>query len=323
MSSRLLDDLRARIPRAAERVAPRVRRTPIVPSERLSGLAGCEVLLKLESLQTTGSFKLRGALARLLALDPLPERVVAASTGNHGAAVAEAARSVGARARVFAPRGADEEKLARVERLGAEVVRVEGVDCVDAEVAARAEAEERGVPYVSPYNDLDVISGAAGVGLEIVADTAPCDLVAVAVGGGGLIAGVAAGLEAWPEARVLGCSPERSATMMRSVEAGRIVADEGLATLSDATAGGLEEGALTLALCRELVDAWVTVPEERIAAEMRSTLLEDRVVAEGAAAVATAGLVAAVQSAPERPRRALAVVCGGNVSAATLAGVLA
>lgn len=313
-------DWPAAIRAASERIAPYVRATPAVRSERLSTELSAEVHLKLETLQETGSFKVRGAFAKLTALDPRPERVRAASTGNHGLAVARAAAVLGVRATVHVPSGADPAKLARIARLGAEVV-VSGADCLAAETAARAAARAGGEPYVSPYNDPEVVAGQGTVALELARDLAPCDLVAVAVGGGGLAGGIAAALaELWPSARVVGCSPERSAVLARSIALGRAVADEGLATLSDATAGGVEQGSLTLELCARGVAHWMLVGEHEIAAEMRAAW-RDGLAIEGAAAVALAGLRRAARALGSS--RAVAILCGGNVSPEVLGAVLA
>lgn len=318
-------DLAARAHAAADRIRPHVRRTPLVPSARLGAEVGGEVLLKLESLQATGSFKLRGAFARLTAGDAPPARVVTASTGNHGAAVAHAAHVLGVEAVVYVPSTADATKRARIERLGARVL-VAGEDCVEAEAAARARAEEEGVLYVSPYNDLEVAAGQGTLAVELLEERgvagAPIDAISIAVGGGGLLAGTAAVLRAaWPGVRILGASPERSQVMLRSVAAGHLVPDEGLSTLSDGTAGGLEPGTCTLPLCAELVDEWIAVPEEEIAAQMRAALLEDHLVIEGAAGVAAAALVRAARTRPIRA--GVVLVCGGNVAPEKLAAVLA
>lgn len=314
-------ELAARSRAVLERAGAHLRKTPLVPCPRLSEAIGGEVHLKLESLQATGSFKLRGAFARLTAESPTPARVVTASTGNHGAAVAHAARSLGIEAVVYVPRTAAAAKVDKIRTLGA-LVREAGEDCVEAEAAARGESEAEGLVYVSPYNDPEVVAGQGTLGLELV-DEVPggVDAVSISVGGGGLISGTAAALKAaWADVRIIGASPERSTAMLRSVEAGRILPDEGLETLSDGTAGGIEDDSCTFQLCRDLVDEWVSVPEEEIAAEMRAALIQDHLVWEGAAAVAAAGLV---RAARERSvRTAIVVVCGGNVAPGTLAGLL-
>ena len=303
----------AAIAAAAERIAPRVRRTPVERCAWLSDETGAEVRFKLECWQRSGSFKLRGAANRLLLLDA-EERargVVAASTGNHGAGLACAAAELGVPVTVFAPRTAAPAKLAAMRRAGVEVETV-GEDCVEAEAAARRAADASGRPYVSPYSDPQVIAGQGTVGLELDEQLERLDAVLVAVGGGGLIGGVAAWLKARrPGVRVIGCSPAASAVMEASVRAGRILELPSQPTLSDATAGGLEPGSVSFPLCRELVDEWVQVSEEEIAAAMRRVIGEDHLLVEGAAAVPVAAMR---KAAPALAGAAVAVVlCGANL----------
>lgn len=307
---------------AEARIRPHIRETPLVESLALSELAGGRALLKLENLQHTGSFKARGALNVLLALPPeaLARGVVAASSGNHGAAVAFAARALGARALVFVPQGASPVKLAAMRRLGAEVV-AHGDDTLEAELFARAYAQGRGMAYVSPYNDPLVVAGQGTVGVEIARQVGRLDALVVAVGGGGLVAGVAAHLRAvWPGVRVIGAQPANSAVMAESARAGRIVELPSLPTLSDGTAGGIEPGAITFELCRALVDEYVLVDEAQIASAMRQMVEAEHMLVEGAAGVA---LAAYLEAAPRLPGQAVGVVvCGANVSLATLRSIL-
>ncbi|MDX1503145.1 MAG: pyridoxal-phosphate dependent enzyme, partial [Thermoanaerobaculia bacterium] len=281
-------ELASAVAAAARRLAPWVVETPLLPAPDLSERTGATVVLKAENLQHTGSFKVRGAFHRLLALGDAERRrgVVAASTGNHGAAVAYAAGRLGVAAEVFVPAAARPGKVAAIERHGPRVRRVEG-DPVCAELAARRHAEERGMTYLSPYNDPLVVAGQGTVGVEIGRTLPRVDEVYVAVGGGGLISGVAAWLRAErPGTRVVGCSPAASPVMQESVAAGGIVELTAEETLSDATAGGLEPGSITLPLCAELVDEWVTVEEEEIREALVDLTLSSRTLVEGSAAVA-------------------------------------
>jgi threonine dehydratase len=290
------------IPLAANRIRPYIRLTPILDSEG--------VALKLENLQHTGAFKVRGAFNKLLSLAPdaLARGVVTASTGNHGQAVAYAARALGTAARVFVPSTASAAKLDKIRALGAPL-EVAGDDGVVSELAAIAYAREHGLAYVSPYNDPDVIAGQGTLGLELLAQVADLANVYVAVGGGGLIAGVASALKAArPSLRVIGCWPEASPVMLASMRAGQIVDLPNLPTLSDATAGGIEPGAITLDLCRALIDEPVVVSEAEILSALRSLYARERLIVEGAAGVA----LAAYARHP-LPNAAI-VVCGGNVS---------
>jgi len=315
-------DLLREVERAEARIRAHVRRTPVEPSPWLSA-GEVDAHLKLECQQRTGSFKLRGALSKLTALTAaeLARGVVTASTGNHGAAVACGARTVGTRALVFAPRSADPVKLEGVRALGAEL-RVAGDDCVDAEAAARAWAETEGWTYVSPYNDPLVVAGQGTLGLELAQQFERLDALYVSVGGGGLIGGVGGALKALgSELEVVGCSPANSAVLCRSLEAGRIVEEESLPTLSDGTAGGVEADSITFELCAEVIDRFVLVEEDEIAAAMRGVLRHHNATIEGAAGVAVAALSRDRELLAGRT--ACAVLCGANVAPEVLRRVLA
>jgi threonine dehydratase len=283
-----------------------------------------DVEFKLETLQATGSFKLRGALNRILTL-PRSERareIVTASTGNHGAAVAHAAALVGTRARVFVPEDVAAPKLARMAASGAAIERVPG-DPLNAELAARAHAEQRGLAYVSPYNDPAVVAGQATVGLEIARQrSVPPDAVVVPLGGGGLAAGVGTAIKSvWPSTLLVGCSPAASPAMIRSLEAGSIIPVPIGATLSDGTAGGVEEGSITFELCRAVLDEVVEVPEDEIANSLRDMIEHELLLVEGAAAVAVAGFRRAAERL-EGPGGVVIVLSGANISTGTLLEVL-
>ena len=298
-----------------ERIAGFVRATPLL---ELDAVGATTRLLKLELLQRTGSFKVRGAAAALTAGER-PQSVVAASTGNHGLAVASVAAAMGLPCRVFVPAAAAPAKLALLRSSGVELVSVEG-DPLLAELAAREASEQApGTLLVPPYNDPRVILGQATLGLELLEQLAdPPDALFVAVGGGGLISGVALAVRSrWPRCRIVGCLPAASPAMGAAVAAGRIVAAPLRPTLSDATAGGIEPGAITVAICAALIDEFVEIEEAEIAAAMRAALLEHSLAIEGAAALALAA------SLRERAGgRQLVVLGGGNVGAQTLRNIL-
>ena len=315
-------DLVSAVPAAAARIAPTIRRTPVEANDAFAPPEGGRLWLKLENHQRTGSFKLRGATNKLLCLssEARARGVVAASTGNHGMAVALAARELGSRAIVYAPENAAASKLDGVRALGAEVRQV-GADCIEAEAAARAHSEAHSLSYVSPYNDEDVIAGQGTLGLELHEQLERLDTLYIAVGGGGLAGGVAGYLaSARPELEVVGCSPRASAVMAASVEAGRLLELDSAPTLSDGTAGGVEAGSISFPLCRDHIDRWVLVEEEAIAAAMRELVGRCHQLVEGAAAMALAAYLG------ERERhvgREVAVVlCGANADADVLARVL-
>jgi threonine dehydratase len=303
---------------ADERIRPHARETYLESSPHYRDVGGAEVFFKLENLQHTGSFKARGALNKLLSLaqSELTRGVVAASTGNHGAAVAFAAGKVGTRAVVFVPEHASSDKLRMVERLGAEV-KFHGDDCVVSEVSARRYAKEQGLTYVSPYNDPMVIAGQGTIGVELERQLDRTDAVFVSLGGGGLISGVAAYLKSVrPDVRVVGCSPEHSQVMIQSVKAGEILDIPSRPTLSDGTAGGVEPGAITFDLCRALVDDYITVTEEEIADSWSEFTGVHHMMIEGAAAVAIASFMKLRRQFSGK--NVVVVLCGANISLETI-----
>ena len=309
--------------RAHASLLPYIRATPCEPSLSLSTQFEADVWLKSEHLQHAGSFKTRGATNKLLSLTREEKRagVVAASTGNHGASVAWAGHTLGIPVRVYVPNGASPAKVEMIRRYGAEV-QMHGTDGLDAEVAGRTFAVENGMPYVSPYNDPLVVAGQGTVGVELAEQMETVDTVIIAVGGGGLIGGTAAYLKSiMPNVRAIGASPVSSPVMALSVRAGHIVEHVSEPTLSDGTAGGVEQGAITFELCRALVDEWVDVTEDEIAKAMRDFIAEHHQLIEGSAAVALAAL--AQRAGELRGQRVAVVLCGSNISIDTLRAVLA
>ena len=307
---------------AERRIRPYARETLLEPSPVFSSRVGQEVLLKLENLQHTGSFKLRGALNKILAMgsEATKTQVVTASSGNHGAAVAYALRVIGGKGLVFVPEGASPSKVANIRNLGAEV-EFFGDDSIDTEIHARAYAAEHGCLYVPPYNDYEVMRGQGTIGVELMRQSQPIDNLFISVGGGGLIGGIAAYMKAVsPNTRIIGCSPAASCVMARSVEAGSVLDLPSDDTLSDGTAGGLESDTITFPFCRDLVDHWIDVPEEEIAEAMRTFIDGHHMLLEGAAGVALAGLCKA--GAEWTRGRSVAVICGANISRDVLRSVI-
>jgi len=308
---------------AAERIRPHVRETPVDPSAELSRLGGADVFLKMENLQVTGSFKLRGAMNRLGLLSPEERRrgIVAASSGNHGMAVSWGMQALGGQATIFVPENASPVKLQAMRDHGAEV-RARGTDSGLSELEARRFAEEQGLTYISPYNDPEVVAGQGTVGLEIGRQVDAPEAIFVALGGGGLISGIGLAFEGLGrKVELVACSPQNSAVMHHSLAAGRILEMESLPTLSDGTAGGVEPGAITFDLCRRLVTHSVLVSEDEIRSAMRLVMERHHTLIEGAAAVAVAGYLKEKQRF--RGRRVVIVLCGANISLARLREAIA
>ena len=307
---------------AAERIARYIKRTGLVRSEAFSDDLGANVFFKLENLQTTGSFKLRGATNRLMTLtkEELAKGCVAASSGNHGAAVACAMQELGATGVIFVPEQTSEVKVGKIESYGG-TVQYFGTDGLDTEQHAREYAEQNGMLYLSPYNDEQVIAGQGTCGIEILEQLPDIDAVFIAVGGGGLVGGVGSVLKTGkPNIAVYGCQPKASAVMARSVEAGEILDIPSAATISDGTAGGIEAGAITFPLNQSVVDEFVIVDEQQIAAAMRLYIGNEHHAIEGAAGVAVAGLLAKKEELTGQ--NVVVIICGGNIAEEKLNAVM-
>ena len=300
---------------AAGRIAPFVRVTPLEYS------ADTGAYLKLEHLQHTGSFKFRGASNKiaLLTAEQAAAGVVTASNGNHGLGVAAASKARGIAAEVFVSSHVSPAKARRIEGLGARL-RSAGEDPLTAELTGRRAAAESGRVYISPYNDRDVMAGQGTIAVELVEQLPQIDAVFIAVGGGGLIGGIGSYLKAVsPQTEIVGCWPENSPVMLRSIEAGAIVEIDELPTLSESTAGGLEPESVTFDVCRRVIDRGVLVTEREILNAMRLILETEHWVVEGAAGVA---LAAFLREADQwRSKRAAVIVCGRNVSPQVLHAV--
>jgi len=308
--------------RAENRIRRHIRETFLERSPFLSEACGADVYLKLENLQHTGSFKVRGALSKILSLTEAERErgVVAASTGNHGAAVAYALSIVGGSGAVFVTESAPPTKIEAIRRWGAEV-RTHGTDCAETEAHARKTADKDGLVYISPYNDPRVIAGQGTIGIELAGRLDRIDAVFVPLGGGGLTSGIAGYLKSVKSGvKVIGCSPENSQVMIQSVKAGRILDMPSLPTLSDGTAGGVEAGSITFELCRDLVDDYIAVTEDEIRGGLRLMIRTHRYLVEGAAAVA----VAACLKAPGRfaGGNVVVVISGANIDARLLKEIL-
>jgi threonine dehydratase len=298
---------------ARRRLAGRIRRTPLADSPSLTDRHGAPVYLKCEHHQITGAFKLRGATNAVLAL-PAEARargVTAASTGNHGRALAHAARAAGIPCIVCMSTLVPRNKVAAIEALGAEA-RIVGLSQDEAQVEVDRLVAEDGLAALPPFDHADIIAGQGTLGLEILEELPEAETLLVPLSGGGLIAGVALAAKAMkPSVRVVGLSMERGAAMQASLAAGRPVAVEELPSLADSLGGGIGlANRHTFAMVRALVDEVLLLGEAAIAAGIRHAYAEERQVIEGAAAVGIAALLG-------RPRPewgvTVALLSGANI----------
>jgi threonine dehydratase len=308
---------------ARRTIASLALRTPLVRADALSERLECEVLLKLETLQPTGAFKIRGAANALLSLSQEQRRrgVVCASTGNHGRAVAWVARSLGIPATICLSALVPEERAKAIEALGARVRRVGRNQDEAMEDVAHAVANE-GMTEVSPFDDPQVISGQGTIGLELLEERPDLEAILVPLSGGGLAGGIALAAKTLkPGIRMIGVSMEHGAAMHESIAAGRPVAVEEVPSLADSLGGGIGLGnGWTFELCGRLLDETVLVSESEIYRGIRHLLLEERQVAEGAAAVGAAALLAG----KIRPKGPTALVISGrNIGREALARIAA
>lgn len=284
-----LDDIRG----AARRISTRIERAATVQSVSLTSAAGFPVYLKLENRQTTGSFKLRGASNAIAQLGKAARGVVAASTGNHGRALAHAAKLENIPAVICMSRLVPANKVDELKRLGADV-RIVGSSQDDAQREVDRLVRSDGLTMIPPFDHADVIAGQGTLGLEIIEATPDVSTVLVPLSGGGLAAGIATAIKALkPQVKVIGISMTRGAAMKASLDAGKPVDIEELQTLADSLGGGVGmQNALTFEICRDLLDGVILVSESEIAAGIRHLYMHEREVAEGAGSVGVAAILA-------------------------------
>jgi threonine dehydratase len=303
--------------RARQRIEGRALVTPLVHSLSLSRIAGVPVHLKLETLQPTGSFKLRGATNALAQIaEQGGRRVVTASTGNHGRAVAHAARALGIEAAVCMSSLVPKNKVDAVAALGARVV-IAGKSQDDAQLEAQRLVREEGYAFVPPFDDERVIAGQATIGLEIFETLPDVASIVVPLSGGGLFSGVAfAAKNIRPDVKMIGVSMERGAAMHASLAAGKPVFVDELETLADSLGGGIGlDNEHTFAMTRDLIDEVVLLDEVSIARGIVHAYREERLVVEGAAAVGIAALLDGAIAAQNGP--IVIVVSGANIDIET------
>ena len=310
----------ADVERAARHLREHLQPTPLQHSQAFSDRAGCRVYLKLESFQPVRSFKLRGALNKLMRLTP--ERraagVITASAGNHGMGVAYAAGEFGVPATVYVPETANPYKVESVKRLGARVVAA-GRSYSEAYADAVAEQQKTGATFVHAYDDPDVVAGQGTIGLELLEDLEELDTVVVPIGGGGLIGGIALYLKSRrPAIRVIGVEPTGADAMRRSLEAGRIVTLERVSTIADGLAASAP-GQLTLDLAQRYVDEVMAVEDDEMVESIRLLFEWEHLLAEPAGAAALAALL---KRPWERNERVVVIVSGANVTNEVLLNAL-
>jgi len=299
---------------AKQRIAPIALRTPLISSPLLSEHAGVSVYLKLENLQKTGSFKIRGATNKILRLteDEKARGVTAVSTGNHGRAVSYVARKLGLRAVICLSEGVPRNKVEALKRLGAEII-MRGKTYDDATEHAFQLQEDRGLTMIHPFDDPFIIAGQGTIGLELLEDLPEIDTAIVPLSGGGLISGIALALKsANPTIRVIGVTMDRAPVMHHSLLAGQPIDMDEEETLADALVGGLGPvNHYTFRMCQEYVDESLLVSDEEIAEAMVFCLDQHHFVVEGGGAVGVAALLH--ERVGELGKHVAVVLSGSNV----------
>ncbi len=304
---------------AAERIAGRIKRTPLVHAEKLSAFTGADIWLKLENLQYTGAFKERGALNKLLVMSEADKKrgVIAASAGNHAQGLARHAGALGVPAVIVMPVTTPDVKVRQTRALGAEVV-LTGHDFDEAKAEAAKIEKERGLTFVHPFDDADVIAGQGTIAIEMLEDGPAFDAMIVPIGGGGLIAGMALAVkDAAPETKVIGVQTELFPSMLNAIDGGH--RDAGGSTLAEGIAVK-DAGALTREIVRDTVDDIVLVDERTLERALSMVMMEQKLLVEGAGAAGLAAILA--DPARFKGKTVGLVLCGGNIDARLLSMIL-
>lgn len=315
-------DIKNEVLIAEQRIRQHIKETPLDYSVALTRETHANVFLKCENLQYTGAFKVRGALNKLLSLTPAQRQqgIVTASSGNHGAAVAYGLNKLNIKGIVFVPENASTTKIDNIRNY-TDALKFYGKDCVYTEMHALDYAKQHNMIYISPYNDLQVIGGQGTIALELCHQLATIDAVFVPIGGGGLISGIAGYLKSInSKIKIIGCLPENSPVMAESIKAGKIIEMATLPTLSDATAGGIEPGAITFNLCQQYVDDYILVSEDEIKNAIIHLIKKQHLLIEGAAGVALAALLKHKEQFHNQ--NVVIILSGGNISLETLKSIL-
>lgn len=315
-------DIKQEVLQAAERIREHIRRTPLEHSPYLSQISGANVYLKCENLQLTHSFKLRGALNKILSLSEEEKQrgVVTASSGNHGSAVAYILHKFKIDGVVYLPENVSPAKEETLKLYGVQVQHF-GTDCVKTEEYAGHEAARCNQIFISPYNDMLIIAGQGTVAVELAQQLKQIDAVFVPVGGGGLISGIGGYLKSGDDkTEIIGCQPVNSAVMYQSIRAGHIVDVPSKQTISDGTAGGIEAGSITFDFCRQVVDNFILVTEAEIVSAIRLILQKQYMLAEGAGVLSIASFLQ--QQEKYRGKNVVLVISGAKLSTEKLREIL-
>ena len=308
---------------AMETIRNRVKRTPLARSQFLSNFCSGEVYLKLENLQTTNSFKIRGAFNKMLHLDSeeIKRGIITASAGNHAQAVAIAAEKLSIPVKIIIPENTPKVKIDKIRKHDVELI-LYGDIYDEAEQKAIDLARKDGLTYISPYNDRFVIAGQGTIALEIFEDLPSVDTIIVPVGGGGLISGISVAAKTIkPTVQIIGVQSEASPVMHESLKAGKIVEVEMKTSIADGLYGGIEDGSITFEIIKNHVDKILLCKEETIRKAIYLLWDEEKQVSEGAGATAITPMIE--NRHMFREKTVVAVISGGNIEDKLFRDILA
>ncbi|WP_408955434.1 threonine ammonia-lyase [Natroniella sp. ANB-PHB2] len=309
------------IKKAANNLEGVIHKTALDYSTTFSEISNNDIYLKLENLQRTGSFKIRGAYNKIANLSYKEKEygVIASSAGNHAQGVALAATEYGIDSTIIMPQGAPIAKVAATKNYGSQVV-LYGSVYDESYLKAQEICQETGATFISPFNDQDIIAGQGTIGLEVIEQLAELDLILVPIGGGGLISGVALAIKEYnPEVKVIGVEAENAASMRGSLAKGEIITLDSAATIADGIAVK-KPGSLTYQICQEYIDQIITVTEEEITKAILMLLERAKLMVEGAGAVTVAALLS--QKLNARNKKVVAVISGGNIDVNMIARII-
>ncbi|MFX1480785.1 MAG: threonine/serine dehydratase [Promethearchaeota archaeon] len=309
------------IKNARTRIREFVRKTPLIKSTFISKMCGGNVYLKLENLQITNSFKVRGAFNRMLEMSSEEKKrgVITASSGNHAQGVALAAKFLDISAKIVVPAHISELKLNKIRQYNVTIVQEGNFDQVERK--ARDLSIEEDLTYISPYNDLDIISGQGTIALEIYEELKNIDSIITPIGGGGLISGIALAAKSIdPNVQTIGVQTKGASTMYESWKSGKIVHIEESQTIAEGLSGGLEEDAKTFDLINRYVDKIALVKEENVKKAIRILWKEEGQIVEGAGATPVAYILEETQKF--RNKNVIAIISGGNIENYLLTEIL-
>ena len=318
----LAEEIRRETLDAEKRIRQHIRETPVEHSLYLSRLGSCNVHLKCENLQLTGSFKLRGAVNKILSLSEEEKKrgLMTASSGNHGAAFSWVLKKFGLKGSIVLPEITAPTKIDSLLLYGANILK-HGDDCIKAERFGREAAKKQGLTYIPPYNDPRIIGGQGTIGIELMRQVPQIDCVLAPVGGGGLISGIAGYLKSENQnIKIIGCQPENSAVMYASIKAGKILDLESKPTISDGSAGGIEQDSITFTMCQEMVDDFVLLTEDEIINALKLILEKHYMLVEGSAVLSVAAFIK--QKTRFHGKNVVLILSGSKISLDTLIKIL-